>query len=110
MTASLLEEVEHMRRVPGVIFTDSATGRRAEVAGVGLAVWEVIMIYRQAGENWHALKASLYWWSDEQLNAALEYARLYPEEIYPRVEAAESFDIEEFWREHPATRPRDAGR
>ena len=109
MTTSLLEEVERMRRVPGIIFTDSATGRRAEVAGVGLAVWEVILISRQVRESWDALKASLYWWTDEQLKAALEYARLYPEEIGPRVEAAESFDVEELWRRYPATRPASAG-
>jgi uncharacterized protein (DUF433 family) len=44
--AEALAEVEKMRRVPGIIFVDGVTGRRACISGTGLQVWEVIKHYR----------------------------------------------------------------
>lgn len=105
MRPELFEEVERIRRVPWIIFTDAATGRRAEVAGSGLGVWEIMSIYRSLGESWDALKEWFEWLSDEQLNAALEYTRLYPEEINVRLEEQASFRIEDVWEKYPFTNP-----
>lgn len=106
MTTRLETEVERMQRVPGISFVDGAAGRRAHVAGTGLDVFEVIKIYREGEENWDRLRVALHWLTDAQLQTALAYAREYPADVYARVEAEESFDIEEFWRQHPATAPR----
>lgn len=38
----LLRESVRMRRVPGIVFADGPSGRRAVVAGTGLDVWEIV--------------------------------------------------------------------
>jgi len=105
MYETLVEEVEKMRRVPGIDFVDGATGRRARVAGTGLAVFEVIQVYRSVGENWDGLKAALYWWTDAQLRAALTYAETFPAEIDPIMKELEEFRIEDVWEKYPFTNP-----
>ena len=106
MTADLLTEAEKMRRVPGIIFADGPTGRRARIAGTGLEVFEVIASYRGMGQDWERLKKAFHWLSDDQLRAALTYAETFLDEINARAEALESFCIEEIWERYPATRPK----
>ena len=60
MTADLLTEAEKMRRVPGIIFADGPTGRRARIAGTGLEVFEVIASYRGMGQDWERLKKAFH--------------------------------------------------
>jgi uncharacterized protein (DUF433 family) len=87
MTAErVVDEEERMRRVPGIIFVDGVTGRRARVAGTGLEVFEVIQVYRSCGQDWDRLKAGLHWLTDAQLRAALKYFELYPEDILPHID------------------------
>ena len=50
MTTKELSEEEKMRRVPGILFVDGATGRRARVQGTGLEVFEIIHGYEVVGE------------------------------------------------------------
>ena len=47
----LLQEAVRMRRVPGISFVDSITGRRPVLAGTGLDVWEVIATWKAAGRD-----------------------------------------------------------
>ena len=51
MTTELLDEGIRMRRAPGIVFADGATGRRAVVAGTGLDVWEVIATWHVGGKK-----------------------------------------------------------
>jgi hypothetical protein len=85
MTTHLLSEGEKMRRVPGITFVDSPTGRRAHVDESGLDVFEVIKVYRECGEDRRRLAMALHWLSDGQLAAALAYARESPDEIEARL-------------------------
>jgi uncharacterized protein (DUF433 family) len=85
MAAMIRSEAEKMRRVPGIFFADSPTGRHARIAGTGLDVWKFIQAYRicgndrtQFGETFDAL-------TPEQLNAAFTYYELFPEEIDERL-------------------------
>lgn len=82
---SAAEEAERMQRVPGIIFVDGAVGRRAHVAGTGLDVFEIIKIFYECGETRAGLKEGLYWHSDANLEAALRYYALYPDEINDRL-------------------------
>ncbi|SRR5579871_4042399 len=89
-------EAERMRRVPGIYFMDGATGRRACVAGTGIDVWEIVNGYKIMGEDRARLDDAYDWLSKEQLDAALQYYALYPEEIDARIEMAAAYEREHY--------------
>src|SRR5262245_14098323 len=70
-----------MRRCPGILFADGATGRRARIAGTGLDVWEVIATYRAVRKSMKRLMAAYQQLDELKLRAALSYYECYPEEI-----------------------------
>jgi uncharacterized protein (DUF433 family) len=105
VTTNMLTEAEKMRRVPGIVFADGPTGRRPRIEGTGLEVFEIIYAYRGLDERWEALKKWFHWLSDAQLEAALTYARTFPDDIDPVVRRMERFDIEAVYRKHPKMRP-----
>ena len=82
----LLEEGIRMRRVPGIVFADGATGRRARIAGTGLEVFELIGGYRSVGQDWDAFREAYHWLDERQLRAALDYYRAYPGETDARLD------------------------
>ncbi len=86
MTSETIDEAERMRRVPGIIFVDGATGRRARVGGTGIEVFEVAWVYR-ARASWDGTRE---WFeqilTDEQLAAARAYYEAFPDEIDARVD------------------------
>ena len=82
---STLEEGIRMRRCPGIIFTNGPAGRRATVAGTGVDVWEVIGVFQLNDRDFDALARALPQLSRPQLQAALHYHRLYPDEIDQRL-------------------------
>lgn len=86
VTTDLLTEAVRMRRVPGIVFGDGPTGRRAVVAGSGIDVWEVIATWQEGGRNFEELRQNYDWLSETQLRAALRYFEIYPEEIEARLQ------------------------
>jgi uncharacterized protein (DUF433 family) len=106
VATSLLREAVRMRRAPGVVFMDGATGRRAVIAGTGLDVWEIVAQYKEVEESPKELKECYPWLSEVQLSSALAYYDLYPEEIDARIEREEYWSAERLWEEHPFMRPR----
>ena len=84
-----LKEGLRLRRCPGIVFTDGPAGRRATIAGSGIDVWEVIRVYRAAGEDLEDLRKALPHLSLPQLEAALHYHKLYPDEIGERLNIEE---------------------
>lgn len=105
VAASLLREAVRMRRVPGVVFMDGPSGRRAAIGGTGLDVWEVISTYKSAGNDYEHLRESYPWLSEPQLRAALVYYELYPEEIKARIEREEWWTPVRVRREFPFLNP-----
>lgn len=85
-TTDLLTEAVRMRRVPGIVFGDGPTGRRAVVAGSGIDVWEVIATWQEGNRDFEQLRRNYDWLGEAQLRAALRYYELYPEEIEARLE------------------------
>jgi uncharacterized protein (DUF433 family) len=77
----LTEEALRIRRHPGIVFAGPTGDRRARVEGTGLDVWEVIAVHRTCGEDLERTRNVLQHLSDRQIEAALGYARGYPEEI-----------------------------
>lgn len=87
----LLSEAVRMRRVPGVVFVDSRTGRRPMVAGTGLDVWELVATWHAVGRGEAEFRTATEWLTDTQRRAALNYYALYPEEIDARLAAEEGW-------------------
>ena len=90
----LLQEAVRMRRVPGIAFVDSITGRRPVLAGTGLDVWEAIATWKVAGRDEEKLGQHYHWLTPVQLRAALTYYRFYPEEIDQRIALDEDWTPE----------------
>jgi len=101
----MLAESVKMRRVPGILFAESARGRVAHIAGTGLAVFELAKAYREIDRDWDRLRAAYHWLSERQLLAALAFAEAYPEEIERQLAEDAEATFEEIWRRHPFTRP-----
>ncbi len=101
----LLDEALKMRRIPGIVFVDSPSGRVAKVAGTGLGVWEIVMAYRAVDEDWERLREGYHWLSEHQLRTALAYAEAYPDEIEHRIQLDERWTPERTWEMYPFTRP-----
>ncbi|MFC2172409.1 hypothetical protein ACFLU6_07225 [Acidobacteriota bacterium] len=78
---TLLEEALKMRKCPGIYFADEPAGRDAKIAGTGLAIWEVIAVYRAVSKDQRRLRKRFHWLSEAHIKAALLYYDAYPEEI-----------------------------
>jgi len=101
----MLEEALKMRRIPGIYFTDTPTGRHAHIAGTGLGVWEIVRFYRQENNDWESLRETFDWLSEQQLRAALAYAEAYPEEIDARIAEDEKWTPELVYATYPFVKP-----
>ena len=102
----LLQESVRMRRVPGIVFVDGPSGRRAVVAGTGLEVWEIVATWHEVGEDYRALQESYDWLTEPQLRAALGYYEIYAEEVEARLAREERWTPGRVSSELPFTRPR----
>ncbi|MGD9890911.1 MAG: DUF433 domain-containing protein [Dehalococcoidia bacterium] len=103
MSTDMEPERRTIHRVPGVIY--EPLDRRAIVVGSGIEVFEIVLAYEAAGHDWEELREGFHWLTEEQLQAALDFYRANTEEVEERLDVERSFDIEEFWRQHPETRP-----
>jgi|SRR5215471_602627 len=99
----LLSEALKMRRCPGILFADGATGRRARIAGTGLDVWEVIATYRSLGNKLKRLGAAYPQLDEAKLRAALSYYDCYPEEIEERISENEAWKPQTLRKRYPFT-------
>jgi uncharacterized protein (DUF433 family) len=96
-----------MYPMPGIVYAEGPTGRRAVVAGTGLDVWEVIATWKEGGSSYEALRQNYPWLTEPQLRAALAYYEAYPSEINSRLEREAQWTPERVWRELPFARPRN---
>lgn len=108
LIAELLDEALRQRRAPGVAFVDGATGRRAVLAGTGLEVWEVVAAWKDAAEDLARTIEAFPWLSELQVQAALGYYVLYPDDIDERLAREGAWTRERLRRELPFAAPRPA--
>jgi uncharacterized protein (DUF433 family) len=101
----MLMESAKMRRIPGIIFIDSASGRTAAIGGTGIKVWLLIQAYRAMDCSWERLREAFHWLTEHQLRAALAYAEAYPDEIEEILREQERWTPEYTWAKYPFTRP-----
>lgn len=97
----LLEEAIKTHRCPGIIFTEGVRGRRARVAGTGIEVWEVIAAYKSVGESLQRLRQAYHWLTEQQLQAALGYYKVYSEEVDRQVSVNESWTSDLVQKKYP---------
>ncbi len=103
-TSELIEEALKMRKCPGIVFADGPAGRRARIEGTGLEVWEVMHGYQALNNNFNTLKKAFHWLTENQLLAAIGYAKAYPEEINSLIERNEALTPAKVEKELPFTR------
>jgi uncharacterized protein (DUF433 family) len=101
--ALLLNEKLREEEFPEVEFRPSVIGRQAYVKGTRVQVWMLLMIARSYDMDVQKVARHLGW-PERQVQAALAYARAFPEEIDPIVDEVERMTADEFVRRYPGTR------
>jgi uncharacterized protein (DUF433 family) len=104
VTKDLLQETIKMRRCPRILFAEGTGGRRAQVGGTGIEVWEVIAAYNSMKEDFKRLQKAYRWLSTEQLRAALGYYTVYPQEIDRLVKQNDQWNEEKVRERYPFMR------
>jgi uncharacterized protein (DUF433 family) len=100
----LLSEALKMRRCPGIVFAEGATGRRARVSGTGVDVWQVVAAYESVGRKLSRLADAYPALTESQIRAALGYYRCYPAEIDARLQIEDTWTPDQLRDRHPLTR------
>src|SRR5690242_11733529 len=107
LATEMLTEAIKMRRAPGILFADGATGRRARIGGTGIEVFEVIDVYELVGRDREELQRQFSWLDKFQLDMAVAYYEAFPEDIAPYLKSDEQVqaELEALWAQHPQTSP-----
>ena len=79
-SARLVEEGLRRSEFAFIDFRDSSAGRQAYIQGSTLAIWEVILLVRSHKASVSAVARHLKW-PQAKVQAAVNYARAFPEEI-----------------------------
>jgi hypothetical protein len=98
VAARLVEEGLRRTEFAFVDFRDSAAGRQACIQGSSLAIWEVITLMRDYKNDMTAVARHLRW-PEPKVQAAVNYARTYPDEIASALAENDSMTFESLsWR------------
>jgi len=100
-SARLVEEGLRRSEFAWIDFRDSPVGRQAYVQGSTLAVWEVMFLLRSYKQDVVAVARHLRW-PEAKVQAALNYAESFPEEIKEAMAENDSVDFEVLKRMLPA--------
>ncbi len=79
-SARLVEEGLRRSEFAFIDFRDSPAGRQAYIQGSTLAVWEVMLLVQSHGGDVSAVARHLKW-PEARVQAAINYAKAFPEEI-----------------------------
>ncbi|MGC2888994.1 MAG: hypothetical protein WB627_08005 [Candidatus Acidiferrum sp.] len=99
-SARLVEEGLRRLEFAFVDFRDSAAGRQACMQGSSLAVWEVMLLVQSYKADVAAVAAHLKW-PEAKVQAAVNYARAFPEEIDGALAENDAMGFEELKRMLP---------
>jgi hypothetical protein len=100
--ALLVEEGLRRAEFGGIDFRDSAAGRQAYLQGSSLAVWEVVFLARNY-EMDSPLTAEHLEWPVSRVQAALNYAAAFPDEIEAAIADNAAYDLTALSRMLPET-------
>ncbi|PYU25215.1 MAG: transcriptional regulator [Acidobacteria bacterium] len=79
-SARLVEEGLRRSEFAFIDFRDSSAGRQAYIQGSSLAVWEVMLLVQSHRGDVSAVARQLKW-PEVKVQAAVSYAKAFPEEI-----------------------------
>jgi len=99
-SARLVEEGLRRSEFAFIDFRDSAAGRQAYVQGSSLAVWEVMLLVQSYKANVEAV-AKHVTWPEAKVQAAVNYAKAFPEEIESALSENAATDFEALKRMLP---------
>jgi hypothetical protein len=99
-SARLVEEGLRRAEFGFIDFRDSPAGRQACIQGSTLAVWEVMLLVDSYQQNVSAVAAHLKW-PEVKVQAAVNYARAFPEEINAAMAENEATNFETLKRMLP---------
>lgn len=91
-SARLVEEGLRRSEFAFVDFRDSAAGRQACIQGSTLAVWEVMLLVRSYKGNLNAVARHLRW-PEAKVQAAVNYADAFSEEVDEALAENEASDF-----------------
>jgi hypothetical protein len=91
-SARLVEEGLRRSEFGFIDFRDSLVGRQACLQGSSLAVWEVMLLMRSYKNHVSAVAVHLTW-PEVKVQAAVNYALAYPEEINEAIAENEATDF-----------------
>jgi len=99
-SARLVEEGLRRSEFALIDFRDSPAGRQAYLQGSSLAVWEVMLLVRSYKADVGAVARHLGW-PEPKVQAAINYAQAFPEEIREALAENDSVDFETLKRMAP---------
>ena len=92
-SARLVEEGLRRMEFGFIDFRDSPAGRQAYIQGSTLAIWEVMLLIRSYKKAVSAVAKHLKW-PEVKVQAAVNYAEAFPEEINQAMSENEAADFE----------------
>jgi len=101
-SARLVEEGLRRSDFAFIDFRDSAAGRQAYIQGSTLAVWEVVLLVRAYRDDVTAVAKHLQW-PESRVQASLNYAEAFPEEIERAISENAATDFDALKRMLPGT-------
>src|SRR5437016_8305165 len=102
-SARLVEEGLRRSEFAFIDFRDSPVGRQAYIQGSSLAVWEIMLIARDYGDN-AAKVAKHLEWPETKIHAAINYDKAFPEEISTAIVDNDAMDFEALSKMLPQTK------
>jgi hypothetical protein len=100
--ARLVEEGLRRSEFVFIDFRASPVGRQAYIQGSTLAVWEIMLLIRSYEADISAVAKHLRW-PEDKVQAAVNYAVAFPDEIDEAVAENDSADLETIRRMLPQT-------
>jgi len=97
LVSEYVEEVARGHQFCHIEFRSTPLGRMAYVSGTRTAVWLIVDLVRQGKGNVKTV-AKLRDWPESKVQAALNYAKAFPEEIEPLIESAHRVTFEDLQR------------
>ena len=102
-SARLVEEGLRRLEFAYIDFRDSGAGRQAYIQGSTLAVWEVLLLMRSHRADVSRVARHLKW-PEGKVQAAVNYAKAFPEEIESALSENAATDFEALKRMLPQAR------
>ena len=99
-SARLVEEGLRRSEFAYIDFRDSGAGRQAYIQGSSLAVWEILLLVRSYRGDVSAVARHLKW-PEAKVQAAINYAKSFPEEIEEAASENAATDFEALRRMLP---------